>query len=137
MRSKSQYQFTLQGTDVDELYRYAQLLEGRMRALPSLQDVASDLQNSNPQLDLVIDRDKASALGLSAGQIEDALYSAYGVRQVSTIFGQANQYRVVLEADQPWQRDPASLSRLRVPGANGQVPLTAIAAIQRRTAVLV
>ena len=82
--TKSLYQYTLQGSDTDELYRAAPLMESKMRALPGLQDVTSDLQIASPQVFVEIDRDKASALGVTASQIQNALYSAYGSRQVST-----------------------------------------------------
>ncbi len=97
--TKSQYQFTLQSPDTGELYRSAMELEGKMRALPQLQDVTSDLQIKNPQVNIEIDRDKASALGITAQQIEDALYYAYGSRQVSTIYAPNNQYQVILELE--------------------------------------
>ena len=97
--TKSQYQYTLQSPDTQELYRYATEFEAKLRGLPQLQDVTSDLQIKNPQVNVEIDRDKASALGLSAQQVEDALYYAYGSRQVSTIYAPNNQYQVILELD--------------------------------------
>ncbi|RPJ08055.1 MAG: efflux RND transporter permease subunit, partial [Deltaproteobacteria bacterium] len=90
--TKSQYQYTLQSPNTKELYERAPLLEGKLRELPSLQDVTSDLQITNPQVNIEIDRDKASSLAVTAGQIEDALYTAYGSRQISTIFAPNNQY---------------------------------------------
>ena len=86
MLTKGLYQFTLQSPDIDELYRYAPLLEAKMRSLPGLLDVNSDLQIKNPQVNVIINRDKAATLGVSAQQIEDALYYAYGSRQISTIY---------------------------------------------------
>ena len=83
--TKSQYQFTLQGPDTKELYREAQKLEGELRSVPGLQDVNTDLQVSNPQVNVEIDRDKANALGVSAFQVENALETAYSSRQISTI----------------------------------------------------
>jgi HAE1 family hydrophobic/amphiphilic exporter-1 len=125
--TKSQYQLTLQGTDTDELYRMAPLLEARIRELPGLQDVTSDLQIANPQIGVEIDRDKAKVTGLSAQQIEDALFSAYGSRQISTIFTPTNTYKVILELDPRYQEDPSALSRLYVRSSNGAlVPLTAV-----------
>ena len=97
--SKSQYQFTLQSPNTKELFANAPLLEAKLRELPILQDVTSDLQISNPQVNIDIDRDKASAVGVTAGQIEDALYTAYGSRQISTIFAPNNQYQVIMELD--------------------------------------
>ncbi|HJQ84245.1 MAG TPA: efflux RND transporter permease subunit, partial [Candidatus Binatia bacterium] len=128
--TKSLYQFTLQSPDTKELYRVAPALEQRLRALAPLQDVTSDLQVRNPQVNVVIDRDRAAALGVSAEQVERALYDAYGDRWVSTIYAPTNQYRVILEVEERWQRDPAALSRLYVRSANGQVlPLDAVATL--------
>ncbi len=125
--TKSQYQFTLQGTDTDELYRLAPVLEAKMRQIPGLQDVTSDLQIANPQINMEIDRDKAKVTGLSAQKIEDALFSAYGSRQVSTIFTPTNTYKVILELEPRFQEDPGALSRLYVRSASGAlVPLTAV-----------
>ncbi len=99
-----------------------------MQFLPGLQDVSSDLQIKNPQVNVVIDRDKSSALGVSANQVEDALYSAYGFRQVSTIFAPNNQYRVILELESQYQRDANELASLYVRSKSGQlVPLNAVA----------
>ncbi len=97
--TKSQYQFTLQSPDTEELYEHAPLLEAKMRELPGFQDVTSDLQIKNPQVNVEIDRDKASALGITAFQVEDALYSAYGSRQISTILTPTNQYQVIMELE--------------------------------------
>src|SRR5207247_2485638 len=95
--TKSLYQFTLQSPDTEELYRYAPQLEARLRALPGLMDVASDLQVSNPELNVQVDRDRALALGVSPQQVEEALYGAFGTRQVSTIYTPNDEYRVILE----------------------------------------
>jgi HAE1 family hydrophobic/amphiphilic exporter-1 len=128
--TKSQYQFTLQSPDTDELYRYAPLLEARLRAVPGLQDVTSDLQIKSPQVNIQIDRDKASALGVSAQQVEDALSSAYSSRQISTIFAPNNQYQVILELEPKYQMDPSALSMLYIRSAKGVlVPLNAVATI--------
>jgi HAE1 family hydrophobic/amphiphilic exporter-1 len=125
--TKSQYQISLQGTDMDELYRVAPVLEAKLREIPGLLDVTSDLQIANPQLNLEIDRDKAKVTGLSAQQIEDALFSAYGSRQVSTIFAPTNTYKVILELEPRFQEDPSALSSLYVRSASGAlVPLTAV-----------
>lgn len=126
--TKSQYQFTLQSPDPDELYRRAGELEDRMRALPQLQDVTSDMQIKSPQVNVEIDRDKASALGLTVQQIEDALYYAYGSRQVSTIYAPNNQYQVILELEPRYQTDPSVLSMLYIRSSKGQlVPLNTVA----------
>jgi HAE1 family hydrophobic/amphiphilic exporter-1 len=125
--TKSQYQLTLQGTDTNELYRLAPVLEAKLRELPGLQDVTSDLQIANPQINVSIDRDKAKVTGLSAQQIEDALFSAYGSRQISTIFTPTNTYKVILELEPRFQEDPKSLSRLYVRSSYGAlVPLNAV-----------
>jgi len=130
--TKSQYQFTLQSPDTDELYRYAPQLEARMRDLPGLQDVTSDLQIRNPQIDVDIDRDKASALGVTAQQVEDALFTAYAARQVSSIYAPNNQYRVIMELAPQYQEDPAAISKLYVRSSNGSlVPLDALARLKR------
>ena len=89
-----------------------------MRALPELQDVSSDLQIKNPQINVDIDRDKATALGVTAQQIENALYTAYGSRQVSTIYAPNNHYQVIMELEPEYQMDPAALSLLYIRSSN-------------------
>jgi HAE1 family hydrophobic/amphiphilic exporter-1 len=126
--TKSQYQYTLQGSDIGELYRYAPLLEAKMRTLPGLLNVTSDLQITNPQVEVDIDRDKAAQLGVSMRSIEETLYYAYGSRQVSTIYAPNNQYQVILELEPQYQRDPAALGMLYVRAEGGAlVPLSALA----------
>ena len=126
--TKSQYQYTLQDADTEELYHWASVLEDRMRTLPGFQDVNTDLQIHNPQIVVDIDRDRASALGVTADQIENALYDAYGERQVSTIYTSTNQYWVIMELEPQYQQDPAALSKLYIRSANGAlVPLSAVA----------
>src|SRR5256714_14849157 len=95
--AKSQYQFTLQSPDIETLDSAAKRLEARMRNIPQIQDVTSDLQIANPQVVVAIDRDRASSLGVSAQQIETALYNAYGSRPVSTTYTPNNQYMGVME----------------------------------------
>ncbi|MEZ5391394.1 MAG: efflux RND transporter permease subunit [Bryobacterales bacterium] len=130
--TKSLYTFILQSPDTEELYKYTPLLEARMRQLPGLQDVTTDLQISNPQVDVRIDRDKASALGVSARKVEDALFSAYASRQVSTIFAPNNDYAVILELKPEYQRDPAALSMLYIRNdRNELVPIDSVARITR------
>jgi hydrophobic/amphiphilic exporter-1 (mainly G- bacteria), HAE1 family len=125
--TKSQYQLTVQSPNTKELYAYAPLLEAKLRELPILQDVTTDLQIKNPQVNIEINRDKASALGLTAGQVEDALYSAYGSRQVSTIFAPNNQYQVIMELEPQYQLDPNALSMLYIRSSTNQlVPLKAV-----------
>jgi HAE1 family hydrophobic/amphiphilic exporter-1 len=126
--TKSQYQFTLQSPDTDELYRYAPLLEERLRKIPGLQDVTSDLEIKNPQVNVEIDRDKASALGVTAQQVEDALSSAYSSLQVSTIYAPNNEYQVIVELEPRYQLDPSALSLLYIRSAQGAlVPLNGVA----------
>jgi len=128
MLTKSLYQLTLQSPDTEELYKYAPLLEARMRALPGLQDVTSDLQIKNPQVTVDIERDQAAALGVTAHQVEDALYNAYGSRQISTIYAPNNQYKVILELEPRYQMDPEALPWLYIRSAGGQlVPLNVVA----------
>jgi len=128
--SKSQYQLTLQSPDTQELYRNATILQQKMQQLPGLTGVTSDLLLSNPQVNVNIDRDKASALGLTAEQVEGALYAAYGQRQVSTIYAPNDEFWVVEELEDKYQRDPSALSLLYIHSANGNlVPLDAVASL--------
>jgi HAE1 family hydrophobic/amphiphilic exporter-1 len=130
--TKSQYQFTLQSPDTKELYDHASELEAKMRQIPGLQDVTSDLEIKNPQVNVEIDRYKASALGVSAEQVEDALYDAYGSRQISTILTPTNQYQVIVELLPEYQMDPSALSMLYIRSTSGQlVPLNAVANLSR------
>jgi multidrug efflux pump len=136
--SRTQFQYTLIDTDAAELATWAPRLRAKLATQPELQNVASDQQDEGFRTFIDVDRDAAMRLGVSMQAIEDTLYDGFGQRQISTIFGQANQYRVVLEADPLWQADPDSLRLLRVPGLNNvQVPLSAIARIQKVTAPLV
>lgn len=131
--SKGLYQYTLQDSDMNELFEWAPKIEKAMRELPALQDVSTDLQITSPQILIDIDRKKAGALGITARQIENTLYSAYGSRQVSTIYSPSNQYQVIMEFDSEYQADPASLSKLYVrSSAGGLVPLETIASIKKQ-----
>jgi hydrophobic/amphiphilic exporter-1 (mainly G- bacteria), HAE1 family len=128
--SKSQYQYTLQGSDLEELYVASNDLLARLQDSPELTDVTSDLQVANPQVNVAIDRDRAASLGVTVQQIEEALYDAYGSRQVSTIFTPSDQYWVILELMPEFQRDMAALSSLYVGSRTGDlVPLGAVARI--------
>jgi HAE1 family hydrophobic/amphiphilic exporter-1 len=128
--AKSLYQFTMQGTDIATLYPAAQKMEARMRGLSQVQDVTSDLQISNPQVNVQIDRNRAGALGVTAGQIENALYDAYGSRQVSTIYTPNNEYWVVMELEPQYQQDMSALGMLYIQSSNGNlVPLNAVATL--------
>ncbi|HKI69962.1 MAG TPA: efflux RND transporter permease subunit, partial [Verrucomicrobiae bacterium] len=130
--TKAQYQFSLQDTDTKELYHWTPILVDKMSKLPGFQDVTSDLQIANPQVTVDIDRDKASALGVTPDQIENSLYDAYGGRQVSTIYTDANEYWVVMEVEPKYQRDPNVLSQLYIRSSTGKlVPLGAVAKLAR------
>jgi len=128
--SKALYQYSLQGSDIDQLYASATALRARLSALPQLRDVTSDLQIRNPQIRVAIDRERAAALGVSPAQLEQALYGAYGGGQVSTIYTANNQYWVVMELLPRYQRDLAALPLISVRSTNGMlVPLTALARV--------
>ncbi len=128
--TNSPYQFTLQSPDTDQLYQVATQFEQKMQGIPGLQDVTSDLQISNPQVNVNIDRDKASALGVTAQQVEDALFTAYGQRQVSTIYAPNDEYWVIMELEDQYQKDPAALSMLYIHSGTGAlVPLSAVASL--------
>src|SRR5437667_285684 len=132
MLTKSLYQYTLQSADTKELYHWAPIIEGKMGQLSGLQDVSSDLLIRTPQVNVEIDRDKAHALGVTAEQIESALYDAFGSRQISTIYTPANEYWVVLELDPKFQQDVGALSLLYVRSSSGKlVQLSAVAKITR------
>ncbi len=126
--TKTQYQFTLQSADIDALYDNAAKLERALRGIPTLQDVTTDLQIKNPQVSVRIDRDRATSLGVTVQQIEQALYDAYGSRQVSTIYTPNNQYWVILELLPEYQRDPSALQLLYLRSQTGKlIPLTSVA----------
>ncbi len=128
--AKSQYQFTLQGTDITSLYQNALRLESRMKELPALDNVTSDLQIKNPEVRVQIDRERAASLGVTAQQVEEALYNAYGSRQVSTIFTPNNQYWVILEVLPQFQRDVSALRLLSVQSSRGDlVPIGSVATL--------
>ncbi len=123
--SRTQYQYTMEDADVQELAIIAPKLVDKLRTLPQMSDVASDQQTNGLKADLVIDRDTASRLGILPQAIDDTLYDAFGQRQVSTIFTQLNQYHVVLEVDTQFQQNPDSLKSIYVKSSSGaQVPLS-------------
>jgi len=129
--TKGLYQYTLQSPDTDDLYRVAPLVEAKIRTLAGLSDVSSDLQIKNPEIDVDIKRDKAATLGVTPSQIENALYDAYGSRQVSTIYAPNNEYQVILQLMPQFQADPAALSTLYIRSSAGAlVPLDAVASIK-------
>jgi len=131
--SRTQYQFTLETPDIDELNRWTHKLVQALSGQPEFADVTSDVQDQGQQVYVNIDRSTASRFGVTTAAIDNALYSAYGQRLVSTIFTQSNQYRVVLEVDPAEQTSPEALNDLRIPSSNGtQVPLSAIAELSQR-----
>lgn len=130
--TKSQYQYTLQSPDTEELYRSAPILEAKLKTLPGFQDVTSDLQIKNPQVDVVIDRDKASAVGVTAEQVEQALQTAYASSQISTIYAPNNQYRVIVELGRKYQANPSALNMLYVRSLEGRlIPLSTVSRFSR------
>jgi multidrug efflux pump len=158
--SRAQYQYTLVGTDTNEVLNWADHLAQRLQGSPLLRDVASEVQARGLRTFINVDREKAGRLGISMQIVNDTLNDAFGQRQISTIYGQANQYRVVLEAAPEYQRDPSSLTKLYVPTSAAtqpvpvssntntttaqasqspipQVPISVIASFDRTTAPLV
>jgi HAE1 family hydrophobic/amphiphilic exporter-1 len=136
-QTRTQYLYTLQGLRLEELYEWAQRLEERLARLPQLQDVNTDLQLDAPVVQVQVDRDRATALGVTVEQVRQALFSAFGSRQISTIYGQANAYPVVLEALPEDQRDETGLAKIYLRSASGRlVPLSAVATIDRRSGPL-
>jgi HAE1 family hydrophobic/amphiphilic exporter-1 len=132
VQTRAQYQYTLQDADVDQLFKGATALEAKLREIPVLRDVTSDLRLASPKVSVKIDRDRAAALGVSALAIEDALYAAYGDRQVSTIYAPEDQYQVILSLLPEFKLDPDALSMLYVRARSGKlVPLDAVAALGR------
>ena len=129
-QSQSQYQFTLQSADLEELYEQSRVMEGGMRDLSVIRDVSSDLQVRNPQLRIDVDRDRAAVLGLNISQVQSALYNAFGSRQISTILGTSNDYPVILELLPEFQRDPSAINLLHVRSRTGAlVPLGSVASV--------
>ncbi|HWK08633.1 MAG TPA: efflux RND transporter permease subunit [Vicinamibacterales bacterium] len=127
IRSNSQYQYTLQDPDTDELYRVAPLFEQALHKIDGLEDISSDLQIKTPQLDVLLDREQIAALGLTVDQVQNALNSAYGQRQVSQIFAPNDEYQVIMQVADQYQRDPAALSMLSVTTPDGKlVPLSSV-----------
>ena len=136
--SRTQYQYTLEDADLDELNRWAPKLVEALQTLPELRDVSSDQQDRGLASMLVIDRNTASRLGISPQLITDTLYDAFGQRQVSTMFTQLNQYRVILEVMPEFQKSPEALQYLDVRSVGGgQVPLNVFTQVSETTAPLV
>ncbi|MBD2438887.1 efflux RND transporter permease subunit [Nostoc sp. FACHB-110] len=131
-QTKALYQFGLSSPNLQELYQYAPALEAKMRQMPELQDVNSDLQIKNPQINVQVDREQAATYGLSANQIESTLNDAYGTRQVSTIYASDGQYEVIMGVDPQYQLSPNDLDLLTVRSNSGQeVPLNAVATLTK------
>ncbi len=134
---RAQYSLALQDADVKELFKWAPVLEAKLRTVPELQDVYSDLRLSSPRLDVHIDRNKALALGVSPDAIANTLYDAYGNRRVTTITAASDQYDVVLEVSPEFQRNPNGLADLYIRSSSGKmVPLAAVSDIQQTVAPL-
>jgi multidrug efflux pump len=134
----SDYQFTLWSHDLDELYTWVPRAVEKIKNLPGFVDVSSDRQSSGLQLNVSIDRQAAARLGVRIQDVESALNNAFAQRQISTIYTRRNQYRVILEIDPRFQRDPEDLTRIYVPGNGGaQVPLSGVARFERSLAPLV
>jgi len=135
--TKSLYQFVLAGPDLQELYTVAPKVEAKMRQIPGLSDVTSDLQITNPQVLVTIERDKASAYGVTAAQVQTALSNAYSSKQVSTIYTPTNQYQVIVEVLPQMQRETVDLTSLYIRSSSGKlVPLSAVTTIGQNTGPL-
>lgn len=135
--SKSMYQFTLQSTDIDSLYDWTAKLEERLKDVPELLDVTTDLSLKNPQVVVNVDRDRAAALGISSYDVEQTLNLAFASTQVSTIYTQANQYYVIMELLPEYQKDQRALDLLYVKSATGNmVPLNAVAKLEQKVGPL-
>jgi HAE1 family hydrophobic/amphiphilic exporter-1 len=132
--SFAQYELSLQGSNLDELYKYTGIFESKMKALPGVVDVNTDVKLNSPKVIINVDRDKASALGLSLSQIQDAFFSAFASRKVSTIYGALNDYEVILEVQPEFKKDPNALSYLYIQSTSGKlVPLSTVAHIEETT----
>ena len=137
-QSDSQYQFTLWSPDFDELQRWLPRVQESIKALPGIVDVTTDREQGGLQAKISIDRTAAARLGVKIQDIDNALNNAFSQRQVSTIYTQRNQYRVILEVDPKYQRDPSDLAHVYVAGGgNTQVPLSSVARVERSIAPLV
>jgi HAE1 family hydrophobic/amphiphilic exporter-1 len=136
-QTKALYQFALSSPNLQDLYQHAPDLETKLRQMPELQEVNSDLQIKNPQIQVNVNREQASAVGLTANQIESALNSAYGTSQVSTIYAPDGQYQVIMGVDPQYQLNPNDLDLLTISSSNNQqVPLNAVATITKNVGPL-
>ena len=135
--TRTQYQYTLTSSDQAMLNHWAPILEQRLRGIRQIQDVATDQQIASRHLAVEVDRDTASRLGVSLSAVDQTLYDAFGEREVATIYSSTTQYKVLLEAEADFDRDPSALSRLYISGANGmQVPLSTVASFVNRVSPL-
>ena len=129
--STSDYVFTVTGTDLKQLYGPGQALEAKLKALPQLRDVATNLELRNPEIQLNILRDRAAALGISSQQIELALFNAFGGRKVTTLYGEADQYQVLFEVDRRFQTDINAMESIFIQSPSGaMVPLSTVAEVK-------
>lgn len=135
--SRGLYQVTLQGINTDTLYEYAQKMESEVRDIPGILDVNSDLQITSPEVELVIDKERAATLGINSEQIADTLYNSYGLRQISTMFTSVDQYAVIIELYPEFQKNVDNLSLLYVTASTGEsVPLNTLASFKRTVGAL-
>ena len=126
-QSQAQFQYTLQGENLEDLNRWSPLLLQKLRSLPELRDVNTDQQDKGLEATVIIDRDTASRLGVDAADMDNALYDAFGQRQVSTMYKQLNQYHVVMEVAPEFSKSPEALQNIYVRAANGTaVPLVVV-----------
>lgn len=129
--STSDYLFVMTGTDLKSLYKPGEEMEARLKALPLVQDVSSNLELRNPEIQVRVLRDRAAALSISSQQVEQALFNAFGGRQVSTVYGQSDQYGVMIEIDRKYQSDVNALDSLFITAPNGaMVPLSSVAEVK-------
>ena len=131
-QTDSQYQFTLWSSDIEELQKQVSTVLERVKHVPGVVDVTTDRDQGGLQLNINIDRQAASRLGVRVQDIDNALNNSFSQRQISTIYGDRNQYRVILEVDRQYKRDPSDLTRVYVPGnGDAQVPLSAVTRMER------
>jgi HAE1 family hydrophobic/amphiphilic exporter-1 len=134
MTTKSQYQYSMLDADMDELLKWVPPMVEKLRATPGFEDVNTDLTLNTPKVHVDINRDRAAQLGINASQVEDALFTAYGSRQVSTMYAPSDQYAVIMELEPRFQRDPTALGMLNVRSSSGAlVPLDAVASLRTVT----
>src|SRR6185436_865896 len=136
-QSDSQYQFTLWSADIEQLQAWAPRVVERVKQIPEVIDVTTDREQGGLQANVSIDRKAAARLGVRIQDIDNALNDAFSQRQISTIYRQRNQYRVILETDPRFQRDPTDLGKVYLPGKDGPVPLSSVAHFELGVAPLV